>query len=170
MCASTLTSARSMASSCGPDLGQSICIHCSPGPRLPCTRTFWSLRWSSIIWRLDRIQSGTTNRTTSCFGEAPIPVLLTIESLAGVALRELVWFCVSCWGAGVCMRELSCLSVKVAQEKGVDKIVQYADEEGVLRALSEPQEELNERLLDVAFSGQPAQCDVSRAQRRFLAS
>lgn len=42
----------------------------------------------------------------------------------------------------------------------MSKMVQYADEEGVMRAVTEPQEELNERLLDIAFTGQPAQCDV----------
>ena len=49
----------------------------------------------------------------------------------------------------------------VAQDEGVDKTVHHADNRGVLRAVKESQSVLNERYMDVAFSGRPAQCDVS---------
>lgn len=55
----------------------------------------------------------------------------------------------------------SSILYSVANETEGHRTVHWADKDGVLRATEEPLSDLNERFLDVAFTGRPAQCNVS---------
>lgn len=167
MSATTQISARSTASSCGLALVRNSSTRSSRGPRRRCTRTSWSPRLSSIIPKWAQIRHGRTSVTTSFSGEDPIRVLRIIASHDGAARRERGWSCVSTGirrGRDKGLADRACMTAPcrtVAQDEGLDKTVHHADNRGVLRAVKESQGVLNKRYMDVAFSGRPAQCDVS---------
>lgn len=65
-------------------------------------------------------------------------------------------------GTGVSLSEatpLSPLSHSVTSETHGNRAVHWADQNGALRASTEPVVDLNERYTDVGFAGRPAQCD-----------
>ena len=56
----------------------------------------------------------------------------------------------------------------MGSEQEGQRTIHWADKDGVLRATEEPVADLNKRYLDVAFTGRPAQCNVSRSSECLL--